>query len=321
MLKSILLSAVFIGSLTTCSRLPIPAPNDLAVSISGFSGMAAINGTTFLSVHDEKSFETGNRISVIQTAQDKNVEIWPVHISDWKHEDGRSSDLEAVCRIPNRSEEFLLVESGHWDGKYGRMFHIRFDLSKKPYRARVLGVLDLPEFNGKGPNDKEGDEIEGVACATINDGAILVFLGERGGSSVYPSGLLRWVTADLNSHTLTWSALGKRGKIIKAPGVWKNASENRDIAALHLDSDNILWASATEDLGDSGPFYSVIFKIGLVNVWSSDPLQLSLPYSVSRSIDGFKIEALAHPSSAVSDSVFSVGTEDEVYGGAWRPLR
>ena len=149
--RSILASACLIVLLSSCSGSRTPVATNLAVPTNGFSGMANIDSKNFLTVHDELSFENGNRISVIQTTKDKNIDVLPVQVADWKHKDGQSSDLEAVCRLPGRNGEFLLVEAGHWEGKFGRMFHIKIDLSNKPYRATVLGVFDLPEFDAKGP--------------------------------------------------------------------------------------------------------------------------------------------------------------------------
>ncbi|MCA9731669.1 hypothetical protein KC799_06050 [candidate division KSB1 bacterium] len=302
--------------LFSCSKTP-----NQPAAINGFSGMANIDSTRFLAVHDEKNYQNGPRVSVIITKKDSNITVLPVEIKDWRHAEGRSSDLEAVCSIPGRTGEFLLVESGHWDGKFGRMFHIKLNLSKQPYQATVLGVFELPEFDAKGPGDVEGDEIEGAECVALNGDSVLVLLGERGGSSVYPTGLLRWVVADLGSDSLLWTEAGKKGKTVEAPGVWQNPSKNRDIAALHLDTNNILWASATEDPGDSGPFNTVLYRIGTVTADITNPIQLDSQFTVARSISGFKTEALAGPTTKVKGSTFSIGTEDEIYGGVWRPIQ
>ncbi|MGC1952373.1 MAG: hypothetical protein WA970_07355, partial [Gammaproteobacteria bacterium] len=37
-------------------------------------------------------------------------------------------------------------------------------------------------------------------------------------------------------------------------------------------------------------------------------------------VDGLKVEALAAPSPAITGSVLSIATDDEPYGGLWRPL-
>ncbi len=289
---------------------------------NGFSGMAMIDDTHYLAVHDELSFETGARVSVLQVTADQNVIVTPVSPATWKHEEGRSSDLEGVCAIPMRDGEFLLVEAGHWNGSGGRMFHVKVDITKTPHEVEVLYAFDLPEFDPKGPSDPEGDEIEGIACAARSDGSTLVILGERGGSSVYPSGLLRWVVIDFEAPgALRFSAAGSTGKAVDAPGSWSDPATNRNISALHLDSDNNLWAAASEDLGDSGPFGSIVYKVAEVRADDPDPIQVVDSFSVSHTVDGFKIESLAAPTTQVEGSVIAIGTEDEALGGVWRALQ
>ncbi len=121
--------------------------------------MARIDNRHYLAVHDFLAFEEGNRLSVIEISKNLDVIVSPVSFSNWSHVDGKPSDLEGACSIPGRSGEFLLVEAGHWDSNYGRMFHVEIDKAKAPHQGTVLGVFDLPEFNAKGPGDDVGDEI------------------------------------------------------------------------------------------------------------------------------------------------------------------
>lgn len=289
---------------------------------NGLSGMARIDDSRYLAVHDDLSFESGQRISVIDVAANQNFAITPVRPNTWMHNDGRSSDLEGVCGVPGRDQEFLLVEAGHWAGEFGRMFHVKLDVGQTPYQLQVLHVYELPEFNAKGPGDFAGDEIEGIECLQNREGKTLVILGERGGSTAYPSGLLRWVTVDLASAGMpVFSTAGSAGYPIDAPGTWTDSTQNRDISALYLDDDNVLWAAATEELGDSGTFKSVVFKVASVSPDDSNPIKVLRSFSVERTIDGFKVEALAAPTPNVAGSVFAIGTEDEIYGGTWRPLK
>ncbi len=281
-----------------------------------------IDDTHYLAVHDELSHEPGARISVVEVIADQNVVVTPVSPETWEHGDGRSNDLEGVCSIPERDGEFLLVEAGHYDGSFGRMFHVKVDIAKIPYQLEVLYTFELPEFDPKGRLDPAGDEIEGIACAARSDGSTLVILGERGGSSVYAAGLLRWLVIDLDAPgDLRFSAAGIAGKTVDAPGSWSDPASNRDISALHLDSDNNLWAAASEDLGDSGPFKSIVYKVAVVMADDPDPVQIVDSFSVSHTVDGFKIEALAAPTTQAEGSVLAIGTEDEAFGGVWRTLK
>ena len=317
-------SAVFscLAALLTAGCTTQTAMQSTSAVSNGFSGMALIDDTHYLAVHDELSFESGARISVLQVTAGQNVIVRPVRPATWKHDDGKSSDLEGVCSIPMRDGEFLLVEAGHWGGSGGRMFHVKVDITKVPYEVEVLYAFDLPEFDPKGPSDPDGDEIEGIACAARSDGSTLVILGERGGSSVYPAGLLRWVVIDFEAPgAMQFSAAGSAGKTVDAPGAWSDPARNRDISALYLDSDNNLWAAASEDLGDFGPFKSIVYKVAEVSVDDPDPIQVVGSSSVSHTVDGFKIESLAAPTIQAEGSVLAIGTEDEAFGGVWRALK
>ena len=281
-----------------------------------------IDDSHYLAVHDELAHESGARISVLEVTAEQNVVVTPVRPATWKHGEGRSNDLEGVCAIPKHDGEFLLVEAGHYDGDFGRLFHVKVDITKSTYQVEVLYAFDLPEFDSKGELDPAGDEIEGIACATRSDGKTLVILGERGGSSVYTEGLLRWVVIDLTAPgVLQFSAAGFAGKTVDAPGRWSDPARNRDISALHLDSDNNLWAAASEDLGDSGPFKSIVYKVAEVSADDPDPIQIAGSFSVSHTVDGFKVESLAAPTTQAEGSVFAIGTEDEAFGGVWRALK
>lgn len=302
-----------------CAQENILDPN-AGQCLNGYSGMANIDGNTYLVVHDKKPHHPGDRLSIIRTTGEYNFTITQVPVADWKHADGPSSDLEGVCKIPGRTNEFLAIESGQWDGKFGRLFHLALDLSAPSPAARVVHAYDLPVFDPKGPGDP-GDEFEGLECAAITADKTLLIIGERGGSAAWDNGKLRWATLDLNNKVIEWTAAGKSGKTVDAPGAWVDSSKNRDITALHLDENQVLWATASEDAGDTGPFKSLLYRVGTVAATRPDPIQLASNYAVTRRSDGLKIEALAGPSDVIPQSAYAIGTEDECFGGVWRPLK
>ncbi len=284
---------------------------------NGFSGLAQVDESRYLAVHDDLIFEDGSRLTLIRMGDAGVPTLAPVAVDDWVDFEGRPSDLESVCAIPSRSKEFILVEAGYWQGQYGRLFHIELDAREN--RAKVLGVSKLPLFVDNSP-DHTGDQFEGLECADGGHNAVLLILGERGGSDSYESGRLRWGTLQLTDYSLTFTVDGKRGIEIEAPGQWTDAARNRDISALYLDDDGTLWAAATEDPGDVGPFYSVIYQVGSVDPDLDYPIQAGGTISAWKVVPGFKVEALAAPVAAVAGSTLSFGTEDEVYGGVWRVL-
>ena len=87
-------------------------------------------------------------------------------------------------------------------------------------------------------------------------------------------GRLRWGTLDLTNYDLTFTVVGEQGIDLDASGRWSDGATNRDISALHLDDEGILWAAATEDPGDLGPFYSVIYRVGTIDWDSENPIQI-----------------------------------------------
>lgn len=290
---------------------------DAVANRNGFSGLAQLDESTYLAVHDELAYEDGSRLSLIRMEAGTAPAISTVRIDNWLDPDGQSSDLESVCAIRPRPNQFILAESGYWEGQYGRLFHIELDVQGN--RARVLGVAKLPIFLDNN-RDQTGDQFEGLECADIGDDAVLLILGERGGSDSYRSGRLRWGVLNLTEYVLTFSADGGRGIELNAPGKWSDGTENRDISALYLDGDGTLWAAAAEDPGDLGPFYSVIYEVGTIGPDPADPIHINQIIDIWKEVPGFKVEALSGPFVSISGSTLSFGTEDELYGGVLRFL-
>ena len=284
---------------------------------SGFSGLAQVNDSTYLAVHNKWYYEDGHRLTIIRMEAGSAPTFDPVEVDDWLDSDGPASDLESICAIPARPNEFILAESGYWEEDYGRLFHVELDAQRD--RATVIGAAKLPLFQDNNL-DQTGDQFEGLECAAAGADAVLLILGERGGSESYQSGRLRWGTLDLMNHVLTFSAEGERGIEVDAPGPWSDGGKNRDIAALHLDDEGTLWAAAAEDPSDFGPFQSVIYRVGRVNRGSTNALEVDETIVVWKEVHGFKIEGLAGPSALVGGSSLSFGTDDELHGGVLRFL-
>jgi hypothetical protein len=281
----------------------------------GSSGMEKLGGHSFLVVYDLKSYKEGIRMAMINITEE-GIGVSPVNISGWDKE-GRSSDLESICRIPGKTDEYLIAESGNWEGGIGRIFHIRVDTAS--LSAKVLGTTKLPYKN---INNLEvvGDQYESMACLPYSQSGRILILAERGGSKVNPRGIVRWGLYDLSTHQLEFSDSGMEGIAVNAPGNWTNEKWKRDITDLHIDEEGGIWASASEETSEMGPFYSVIYKIGEVDASSRErPFQIYSSFSKWESVAGFKIEALSGPSKNI-ESTHSFGTEDEIYGGIWRAI-
>jgi hypothetical protein len=107
---------------------------------------------------------------------------------------------------------------------------------------------------------------------------------------------------------------------VNAPGTWDNEILNRDISGLHIDEDNNLWATASEELGDNGPFNSIVYKVGMIQMDVEEPIHLIDSMEVHSILNGYKAEAISGGTGLIPGSMFAVGTEDELLGGSWRVL-
>lgn len=290
-------------------------PNEVFRPGGGSSGMEQIGDHAYLAVYDLKSFEPGYRMSMIKVTTE-TLEVLPITIETWD-EGGISSDLESICAIPGTANEFLIAESGNWQGKLGRIFHIAVDTTT--LTANVLGSVMIPLLNRNDFN-LVGDQYEAILCLPYDTIQRIVVLGERGGSAANPNGLIRWGIFNIKEHSLQMSGTGLEGIVVQAPGNWTNIAGKRDITDFYLDAEGIIWAAGCEDQGDLGPFYSIIYKLGKVNYADMEsPILVFDKTDRMKEINGFKIESLSGPCKGIN-STLSFGTEDEIYGGVWRPI-
>lgn len=300
-----------------CTTISQATDTALPPSASGISGMAQIDGNSYLVVHDALSFETGPRMSIIRLSADAPPVFHPVTIDSWPNGDGQASDLESLCPVPSRPNDYLMAESGTWKGKGGRLFHVHLDsLTNK---AAILGVMKLPVLADNNPQ-QVGDQYEGIACIRGTDGRLLLLLGERGGSEKFPDGVIRWGVLDLDRHQLEFTEKGIGGVTINAPGKWNNAKTNRDISDIHISPDGTIWLSAADDNGDNGAFTSMIYSPGRVSGNFKAPVLPSRHPKVWRIISSIKVEGLSGPPASVAGSRMSIGSDDENYGAIWRPV-
>jgi len=282
-----------------------------------YSGMAKVGDNAYLIVHDVKSDEKGNRLGLLTLGKDKSPKYTKVIIKNWKHSDGAASDLESICKLPGKTDEFLIAESGYWNEKFGRIFHIR--LKKKRKQAIVLNIFHLPKIIGSSEKI-DGDNFEGMTCFQKQQ-SIYVVLGERGGSATYRDSFLRIGILDLNNNSLSWEKFKNTPIKISAPGKWNDARKMHSISDLYTDNNGIVWSVATQDPGDQGPFRSIIYQAAtVIDPKDNRPLKALNNSKIYWTIDGLKVESLSAPTKIVPNSFMSIGTEDENYQGVWRPL-
>lgn len=281
----------------------------------GSSGMEQINDCSYLVVYDLKKNAKDVRLGLVKVG-DKSLTVAPIQIHSWDNE-GISNDLESICAIPGKDNEYLIAESGNWQGELGRIFHIQVDTLKLV--AHVLGSVKIP-MRYRNDFDVTGDQYEAITCLPYDKNNRIVILGERGGSKNNPNGVVRWGILNIREHSFEMDNEGITGIPVNVPGHWTDKATKRSITDFHLDRKGILWASASEDPGDTGPFYSIIYKLGKINPLDKEkPITIFKEINIAKEVNGFKIEALSGPCKNIPGT-HSFGTEDEIYGGVWRPI-
>jgi hypothetical protein len=245
------------------------------------------------------------------------MSVSPIAVESWG-EGGISNDLESICAIPGKNDEYLMAEAGDWQGVKGRIFHMHID--PITLKGEILGFIEVPFLN---TNDfgVTGDQYEAIHCLAYTDKERILILAERGGSKINPKGILRWGVWNMVNNTLTMQGDGQKGLSVDAPGNWTDNMTKRSITDMHVDQEGIIWASASEDQGDEGPFYSVIYNLGRINPGDMNrPISVFEEVRIGKEIYGFKIEALSGPKKGIN-CTHTFGTEDEMYDGVWRPIK
>jgi hypothetical protein len=315
--KKDVLAVILVLALLWCT---IPAG---ASDVPGYGGMTKISDNTFLTVNDRKNpIHPGYRLGIIKLTEKDGIVFTPIEVLDWMHEEKEPSDLEACCAIPGRGSEFLIAESGFYKGSFGRIFHIALSRAGgNAWNARVIKAFKIytRPLDAKKRTFK-GDQVEGLACFNALGKTILVY-GERGGAvhNGKKLGTLVWGTLDLGTHRFQ--------KIGEAPLVDTSLLDARDCSDIHLvpeknGSISVL-SIATQDAGDNGPFYSVLYRAGRFVI---DPKAETVRFvrgaepEIFSVLSGIKVDALAGPAKNAPESKYSIATDDEIYGGIWRPI-
>lgn len=267
------------------------------------SGLAWVEGDTFLAVHDAKNPEENDRprVSMLRLPQSLDGVSWTTFTLDWPAPLGLSGDFESVARIPGM-KSFLLVESGeriHDRRRFNRVFLIKVENAQPVLHS----FIELPNAF---------KNIEGSAVARTGDRLVFV-CAERGdhraASEVY------WT--DLHLNPLRFGSFRKA--YFKPVGF--SGKNKRPVSAIEIDSfGRVYIASAYDPEDDNGPFQSVIWRVGRIwadrnevrLVFHARPLRLA-------TLDGLKVESLALRESNGKIELFA-GTDDENYGGALRPI-
>lgn len=273
--------------------------------VPAISGMAKFDHAFYLLVHDVKTDVDGPRKEPTEPRMrvlsfcDLKLRIADVVVQWGEHDP--ASDLEAVCVVPGKAREFWTAESRYYKGQFGRLMRVELGHSKDGWRGTLLEVVALPE--------NLGDEVEGLLCLPRESSNLLILALRGGGRN---PGKLVWGHVKESRFEQT----GER-TIELDDTVFSARDELRRCTALFLSSDDIIWGSAASDPGTFGPFVSYIYKIGAVDEILRSAAGQKTINEYQAVLAGLKVEAL---SSAPFVADLSIGTDDESFGGIWRPV-
>lgn len=149
-------------------------------------------------------------------------------------------DLEAVAAIPGAPGEHLLLTST------GEVIRLAVVGGRPEVRARFA----LPDV-------KPRHNFEGFALLRAADGRLIAAWADRGDGS-RPGTLFRGVF-DPAANRLTQTGHDE----VRLP--WPKGGNARTFGDLWIDPAGVVWAVATEDPGDAGPFKSAVYIIGTLH--------------------------------------------------------
>jgi hypothetical protein len=304
--------------------------------LPAISGMVMLDAQSYLAIDDKKIERRGDRLTIVHVTE-QGLRPQSVPVMNWPNGQA-ANDLESICALPERTGEYLIAESGSWQGEFGRLLHIKMGNTS----ASVLASYQLPIKYDNSP-EQTGDQFEGMVCLNKGPNRYLIVLGERGdGTRIdHPTAAASLVVGDFDvaAAAIDWQA---NRLLVNAPAAPFDLSW-RGIADLYLEA-NTLWAVAVRAGGEEGPFQSIIYPVALIqqpgasqNVGQSTESTSTQPTAqnadqASASIrllgsqnpkwqlDGIKVEALAAPTSRHPGSHMVIASDDEQFGGIWRAL-
>ncbi|MDO5296795.1 MAG: hypothetical protein Q4F00_09205 [bacterium] len=302
-------------TLTALSCACLLGTGNLTAQASGvddISGAAAFDSKRIVVVSDTKAHNSKPRLHIAAFTK-KKCRYFPIEVAGWELPSERSSDLEAICAVPNEPGYYYAAESGYYHGKCGRIFRLHiFEDEDGEVHAQSEGSFHAfpPPYADSDYTTPDHLQIEGMEAIAHPQKGDILLLGLRG-SQNHP-GTLVWGRHYDGKFLVKDSCPIDLRAII--PG-------GRSIADLHLISNHgkyDVMSVATVDHGDQGPYESAVCLIG-----SFDPDSLEFTAcepKVINKIEGLKVEALGASPQIFPNSKMFIGSDDEALGGCIRPL-
>jgi hypothetical protein len=270
-----------------------------ASTMPDLSGLAWIKDDLFIAVHDAKNFEKNKpRVSILRLWRPlSGISYKPVKLH-WPGSQGPSNDLESIAHIPGTGQ-LLLVESGDDRSPYCRIFLANLHWP----RLEIASFIKWPTpiYN-----------VEGTAVARISRRLIFIYAERAEGK---PHTAIRWADLEVGPTRI--------GAFREVPFTSPDPTgpNTRQVSAIEVDSTGKLYIASTFDPGDdNGPFRSVVWQIGQVELSEDGKSQVVLSQNPLRvgTLDGLKAESVAIRKQAGSGADIFFGVDDENYGGTIR---
>lgn len=272
------------------------------------SGLAWLDGDTFLAVHDAKNPDENTRVRVSLLVLPRSLEglLWRPLRAHFPG--GQSSDLESAARIPG-TDQVLLVESGDDDGAFQRIFLAEVHRN----RLHVIDTVEWQSFS-------DVFNVEGTAVAETATGYLFIWAERNSGEQ---STEIKWAELMLEPLVI---GIDVSSATFELPQDLVNDAGNplysRPVVGIDVDDAGGIYTVAAFDPEgtvpdpDNGPFRSAVFKIGQV---VGATVELDAAPSLLGTIDGLKVESVAVRENDGEIKYF-IGTDDENYGGTLRLL-
>jgi hypothetical protein len=301
--QSVVLCVLFAMLLTASPGARMAAQSKrAATSLPDLSGLAWVEGDTFLALHDAKNPEEISlpRASLVWLPSSGNGVTWKPLDVKWPEPLGASGDLESIARVPG-TRYFLLGESGE-DTHEGKRFNRIFLAELDGDDLKIISFINWPV---------PVTNIEGMAVARVSERLVLLF-AERADHQL--STKVQY--AELQVEPLRVGRV--RHRVYRSLGF--GGPMRRPVSAIEVDDRGRIYISSAFDPDDdNGPFRSRIREAGRIR--EARGLITIEIYRVPRdlaTLDGFKVESLAVRHSPGKARELFFGTDDENYGGALR---
>lgn len=274
--------------------------------MSDLSGLAWLDGDTFLAVHDAKhpDEDTRVRVSLLQLPRSLDGLLWRPLRPHFPG--GPSSDLESAARIPG-TDEVLLVESGDDNSAFQRIFLAEVHAN----RVSVIGAVDWGSFT-------DVFNVEATAVVETETGHLFIW-AER--ASAEQSTAINWTALTLDPFAIgpdVASAEFRLPEELVSPD--GSPLYTRPVVAMDVDDAGDIYTVAAFDPEgtvsdpDNGPFRSALLQIGRV---IGGTVELAPQPSLLATFDGMKVESVAVRADQ-GELEFFIGSDDENYGGTLR---